>query len=63
MADADSVIARIADALERIAAALERFEPAEDEPCTHPESDREVSPGSTMGNVTHRCKACGAEGI
>ena len=63
MAEADAVIERIAAALERIAAALERFEPGEGPPCQHPESEREVTPASTLGHVTYRCKACGAEGI
>ena|SRR3990167_7223550 len=57
-----SGIDRCADALERIAAALERFEP-DDEPCAHPPSEIEVSPEATMGNIVHRCKACGKEGM
>ena len=58
-----SPIERIAGALERIAVALERFEIEAEPTCSHPMSEREVTPESTMANVTYRCKACGAEGI
>lgn len=27
-------------------------------PCDHPEDEREVLPGSTMGNLKYRCKVC-----
>ena len=56
---------RIAEALERIADTLDRFEfqGAIEEVCQHPESEREPTVSSTMQNVTMRCKACGAEGI
>lgn len=59
----DEAIERVASALERIATALERFEPADEPECAHPESEREVTPDSTMAHVTYRCKACGQEGI
>jgi len=58
-----ALLTRCAEALERIAARLETFEAAEDAPCAHPESEREVSPTSTMGHVTSRCKVCGEEGM
>lgn len=53
-------LARCADALETIAGVLQVIvtEP-ETTTCTHPESEREVRPGSVMGNLTYRCKACG----
>ncbi|MDP3939936.1 MAG: hypothetical protein Q8R92_17600 [Deltaproteobacteria bacterium] len=28
--------------------------------CDHPEHQRQVVPGATMGNVQFQCKACGA---
>jgi len=62
-AEAWRQVVRIADALERIAAALDRFEPDAEPACAHPLSEREVSPESTMGHVMSRCRACGAEGI
>lgn len=52
-------MARIADALERIADALELPEAAP--VCTHP--TREIAPTSTMTAVVYRCTECGAEGV
>jgi hypothetical protein len=59
----EALLIEIAAALNRIADALERFEPDVPAPCPHPASECEVMPGSTLGHVTHRCKACGEEGV
>ena len=57
------LLVRGVDALERLADMLSRFEPGDEPACAHQESEREVTPDSTLGHVTYRCKACGAEGI
>lgn len=49
---------RCAEALERIAVALERFEPdTTDVGCPHAET--EPTPESTMTHVEYCCKQCG----
>lgn len=52
---------RCANALEQIAAVLTLIiaQPAEMPECPHPDSDREVAPGSTMAHLAYQCKACG----
>jgi hypothetical protein len=57
----DLSLERIAGAMERIADALEPFEPDEQASCQHPESEREVHPNSTMSRAWYRCKACGED--
>ena len=54
--DEMDLIAQVVVALKRIAAALERFEPAGPEPCAHAEI--EDAPDSTFGNPKRICKAC-----
>lgn len=57
-------LTRIADALERIAVALERFEPADDTPapttgeCEHPIEAR-IDFGVTNGQPDWQCGRCG----
>ena len=63
---ADATLRRMAEALERIAVALETLDVTTDLPepvCEHPASEREPSPLSTMTHVIMRCKQCGEEGI